>query len=74
MQLDAGPNLPDGGLAYASSVQYGNTFALVGGGSDQVHLYDAENEAWIVVGERIKDPLVDTTGILVSEDLFPECP
>ena len=68
-----GPDLPDSGLSYVSSVQYGNTFALIGGGSDKVFVYDAENEAWIVVDDTISQPKVETTAFLVDGNLFPEC-
>ncbi len=60
------------------SVQYGNTFAIVGGyhngaEKDTVYLYNPETEVFDLLEARLSRPKMYATAFLVSEDIFPGC-
>ncbi len=51
-----GPNLPET-VAYMSSMQYEDTFLLVGGAFlDTIYQYDQTSETWILREERLSTP------------------
>ncbi len=65
-------------LAFMGSVQYGNTFALIGGYfsgqlTDTVYLYNPLTEQFDMLDERLTVAKSEVTTFLVSEDIFPEC-
>ena len=73
LTLHSGPNLPYE-VSHTSSVQYGDTFALVGGlGSDRVLPYDPVQEGWTPVDGLLSEQKSEPIAFLVSEDIFPEC-
>ncbi len=66
--------MPDGGLWFPSSVQYGDTFALVGGeASDQILVFDPDQESWITVDDTLSGAKYHAAAFLVDQDLFPDC-
>ncbi len=65
-------------LAYVGSVQYENTFAIIGGYhasmyTDTIYLYNPATEQFDLLEERLSRPKSYVTTFLVSEDTFAEC-
>ena len=65
-------------LGYMGSVQYGDTFAIVGGASDGLHrdtvyLYNPATEEFDLLDERLSVGKTYTTAFIVSKGIFPEC-
>ncbi len=59
-------------------VQWGNTFALVGGWDgndwyDTVYLFDPAAKDWVLLEEQLSRPRGFVTAFLVDENIFPEC-
>ena len=69
----SGPSLPEQ-MRYTADVQYGNTFALVGGEVvDSIYLFNPDELSWSLVDDRLSVAREDVVPILVSEDIFPAC-
>ncbi len=66
-------------LYHVGSVQYGDTFAIVGGQkvtlgySDAVYLYNTATEEFDLLDERLSEPKGYVTTIIVNKEIFPEC-
>ena len=64
----------------ASSVQYMDTFVVVGGYSDgtgnldTILKYNTNNDTWSELPEKLKKARSDHTAIMVDRSIFPECP
>ena len=71
-----GPEMPEP-LYGMGSVQYGNTFALVGGFysgyKDTTYVYNPTSGLFDLLEDRLSSPRVYVTAFLVNEDIFPEC-
>ena len=63
-----------------ASVQYGATFALVGGSrtgstgyKDTIQIFNPDDLTFSLVEDTLTVPRRGSAVILVNEDLFPEC-
>jgi N-acetylneuraminic acid mutarotase len=69
-----GPDFPGGELVLGSSVQYGDTFLIVGGFAvagewlDTIYVYDAEAESWELTDETLAVPRFYFAALLVPDD------
>jgi hypothetical protein len=70
-----GPVLPIAGdLCFGASVQYENTFLVVGGGNvisgeePDIYKYDPDNESWITLAENLKNGRERFAAFLVPND------
>ncbi len=75
-----GPNLPHP-LAYAGTVQYGDTVVAFGGKTsmynmvDEIAIFDTEAWRWTPIEKTLKLDVARElpTAILVDKSLFPDC-
>lgn len=73
----SGPDL-DVPVKYASVVQYGNTFLIVGGFRQKssgerfrdIRQFDPEANKWIIRSEKLKTPKMDMAAVWVPDDYF----
>ena len=61
----------------SASVQYGNTFALVGGyyGAyyDTIQVFDPDTLTFTLLDERLTVGRRSAAAILVNKEMFPDC-
>ncbi len=77
MEWSAGPSLP-WPISFAASVQYDETFALIGGYSDafnggsldDVLLFNTDITSWIFTGETLTRPKAYVTAFPVAKETF----
>ena len=69
-------------IAHPSVAQQGNTFYLVGGETDPtfpvtrldtVYRYEASDESWTLMPNRMKSERYGATAMTVDASLFPSC-
>ncbi len=74
----SGPDFPNG-VWYAASVQYGETFAVLGieserGEVDAIYTFDGATDSWVELeGETLSEPKRSTAAFLVDHTIFPAC-
>ena len=65
-------------ISDAASVQYKDTFLLVGGKTggadlDTTYMYEPETDSWRELEERLPEAKNDPVAMIVSRSMFTEC-
>ena len=65
-------------ISDAASVQYKDTFLLVGGKTtnadlDAIFMYEPDTDTWVELEERLPEAKNDVVAVTVSRSMFAEC-
>ncbi len=74
LHKNTGNSLPIA-IYHADTVQYGDTFLMVGGevDKDTIYEYDRGTSNWILHAERLDTERVHHTVSVVDRSIFPDC-